>query len=127
MVDLYMTPSVSLHPDFLQGVVRQATFQCRADGSAFYLRDRDLGAVSLVASHNLPTIPWDDGLPDRVFTARETVFETCSHKTILLAAPLIWQDAVRGVLVVFNGARRHAFRDRDKALLQSLGSITEEV
>jgi len=127
MVEQDLTPAVSLHPDFLQSVVRQATFQCRADGSAFYLRDRDLGAVSLVATHNLSNIPWDDGLPDRVSTAREPVFERCSHKAILLAAPLIWQDAVRGVLVVFNGFGRHAFRDRDKALLQSLADMTASV
>jgi hypothetical protein len=28
-----LTPAGTLDPDFLQGVVRQASYQCRADGS----------------------------------------------------------------------------------------------
>ncbi|MGD9064274.1 MAG: hypothetical protein PVI42_09105, partial [Desulfobacterales bacterium] len=55
-----------LDPDFLQSVVRQATYQCRADGSCFYLWDWKKERFSQVATHNLQQIPWDDGLPSRV-------------------------------------------------------------
>jgi len=116
-----------LDPDFLQSVVRQATYQCRADGSCFYLWDSEKERLSQVATHNLQQIPWDDGLPSRVMSSREAMTETCSDSSVSLAAPLIWQDAVRGVLIVFDGDVKRTFRDRDMALLQSLADMTASV
>ncbi|MBT8370666.1 MAG: GAF domain-containing protein [Deltaproteobacteria bacterium] len=113
-----------LDPDFLQSVVRQATYQCRADGSCFYLWDSEKERLSLVATHNLPHVPWDDGLPSRVMSSRKTLTEICPNRSVSLAAPLIWQDAVRGVLIVFDGDVKRSFRDRDTALLQSLADMT---
>ena len=82
-----LTPAGTLDPDFLQGVVRQASYQCRADGSGFYLWDPELERISLVATHNLQRVPWDDGLPERVIASGETMFEACRDQAVSLAAP----------------------------------------
>ncbi len=122
-----LTPTDILDPDFLQSVVRQATFQCRADGSGFYICIPEWGHIKLLATHNLPKTPWDEGLPARVIHSRQAVIETTPDQAILLAAPLIWQDAVRGVLIVVNAAANRKFRDRDVKLLQSLADMTASV
>ena len=122
-----LAPTDTLDPDFLQSVVRQATYQCRAEGSGFYLCDPIQGRISLVATHNMKQIPWDEGLPDRVIAGREALFEVCYDRAVSLAVPLIWQDAVRGVLVVFDVNLRRTFRDRDTALLQYLADMTASV
>ncbi len=122
-----LAPTDTLDPDFLQSVVRQATYQCRAEGSGFYLCDPIQGRISLVATHNMKQIPWDEGLPDRVIASREALFEVCYDRAVSLAVPLIWQDAVRGVLVVFDVNLRRTFRDRDTALLQYLADMTASV
>ena len=127
MVDQKGTPAGMLDPDFLQGVVRQASYQCRAAGSGFYLWDPEQARISLVATHNLPQVPWDDGLPGRVIASREAMIETCSDQAVSLAAPLIWQDAVRGVLIVFDRNVKRTFRERDTALLKSLADMTAAV
>ena len=118
------TPTGILDPDFLQSVVRQASYQCRADGSCFYLWDSETERISLVATHNLQHVPWDDGLPGRVMNSRETMTEICPNGSVSLAAPLIWQDSVRGVLIVFDGNAKRIFRERDALLLQSLSDMT---
>ncbi len=122
-----LTPTATLDPDFLQSVVRQATYQCRADGSGFYLYDKDQGRMSLVASHNVKQIPWDDGLPDRVIADRQALFDVCEDRAVSLAVPLIWQDAVRGVLLVFDVNLKRTFRDRDTVLLQYLADMAASV
>ena len=113
-----------LDPDFLQSVVRQASYQCRSVGSGFYLWHPEKQRLSLVATHNLQKIPWDDGLPGRVMSSREAITEVFPDRSISLAVPLIWQDAVRGVLIVFDGNVKRNFRERDAALLQSLADMT---
>ena len=118
------TPTGILDPDFLQSVVRQASYQCRADGSCFYLWDSEKERIALVATQNLQHVPWDDGLPGRVMNSRETMTEICCDGSVSLAAPLIWQDSVRGVLVVFDANGERVFRERDAALLQSLADMT---
>jgi len=127
MVANQSTPAGILDPDFLQGVVRQASYQCRADGSCFYLWDSEKERMSLVATHNLQHVPWDDGLPGRVMSSRETMTEICPDRSVALAAPLIWRDAARGVLIVFDGDPKRTFRERDAALLQSLADMTASV
>jgi signal transduction histidine kinase len=122
-----LTPTDILDPDFLQSVVRQATYQCRADGSGFYLFDPQQGQLSLVATHNLRQLPWNGNLPGRVADAGQTIIETCPGIAVSLAAPLIWQAAVRGVLIVFDAEEGRTFRDRDTALLQSLADMTASV
>jgi signal transduction histidine kinase len=120
-------PAGNLDPDFLQSVVRQASYQCRADGSGFYLWDSEKERISLVATHNLQQVPWDERLPGRVIRSREAMRETCPDRSVALAAPLIWQDAARGVLIVFDGDPKRRFRERDAALLQSLADMTASV
>jgi signal transduction histidine kinase len=122
-----LTAAGTLDPDFLQGVVRQASYQCRADGSGFYLWDPAQERISLVATHNLPQVPWDDRLPERVIASSEATIEISPDQAVSLAAPLIWQDAVRGVLIVFDGDTKRTFRERDIALLQSLADMTAAV
>ena len=120
-------PAGNLDPDFLQSVVRQASYQCRADGCGFYLWDSEKERISLVATHNLRQVPWDERLPGRVIRSREAMRETCPDRSVALAAPLIWQDAARGVLIVFDGDPKRRFRERDAALLQSLADMTASV
>jgi signal transduction histidine kinase len=120
-------PAGNLDPDFLQSVVRQASYQCRADGCGFYLWDSEKERISLVATHNLQQVPWDERLPGRVIRSREAMRETCPDRSVALAAPLIWQDAARGVLIVFDGDPKRRFRERDAALLQSLADMTASV
>jgi signal transduction histidine kinase len=83
--------------------------------------------MSLVATHNLQQIPWDERLPGRVIRSREAMRETCPDRSVALAAPLIWQDAARGVLIVFDRNAKRTFRERDAALLQSLADMTASV
>lgn len=122
-----LIPTDILDPDFLQSIVRQASYQCRADGSGFYLCDPERSSITLLATHNLPKTPWDEKLPGRVINARQAIIETTLDQSILLAVPLIWQDAVRGVLIVYNTAANRSFRDRDVKLLQSLADMTASV
>jgi signal transduction histidine kinase len=121
------TPTGILDPDFLQSVVRQASYQCRADGSCLYLWDSERMQMSLVATHNLQDVPWDDGLLDRVSRSRQATAEVCADSCLTLAAPLIWQDNVRGILIVFDGNVKRVFRERDAALLQSLADMAASV
>jgi signal transduction histidine kinase len=116
-----------LDPDFLQSVVRQASYQCRADGSCLYLWNSERKRMSLVATHNLQDVPWDDGLLDRVTNSRQTMTEICADSCVSLVAPLIWQDNVRGILIVFDGNIKRIFRERDAALLQSLADMAASV
>jgi signal transduction histidine kinase len=122
-----LTPTEMLDPNLLQGVVRQATYQCRAEGSGFYLCDPDHNRVRLLATHNLKEIPWDEALLRRVIDSRQAVSEMLADDSVLLAAPLIWQDAARGVLIVHDSNAGRTFRDRDVALLQSLADMTASV
>jgi signal transduction histidine kinase len=117
----------TLDPDFLQSVVRQASYQCRADGSCLYLWGAEKERMSLVATHNLQHLPWDADLPCRVMRSRQTITEICADRCVSLAAPLIWQDFVRGVLIVFDGNVKRIFRERDAALLQSLADMAASV
>jgi signal transduction histidine kinase len=116
-----------LDPDFLQSVVRQASYQCRAGGSCLYLRDSERERFSLVATHNLQHVLWDSGLPGRVMSSRRTITEIFAGRCVSLCAPLIWQDAVRGVLIVFDENAKRIFRERDAALLQSLADMAASV
>jgi GAF domain-containing protein len=116
-----------LDPDFQQSVIRQATYQCRAEGSAFYLCHPDMDGSTLVAAHNLPELPWDARMPQRVAAAGHIMVETLVDGSVCLGAPLIWQGAVRGVLAVYDPRSGRAFRDRDRALLQSLADMTASV
>ncbi len=122
-----LTPTDMLDPDLLQGVVRQATYQCRAEGSGFYLCDPEHDRIWLLATHNLKEIPWDEAFLRRVIDCRQAVSEMLADNSVLLAAPLIWQDAARGVLIVHDSNTGRTFRDRDVALLQSLADMTASV
>ena len=122
-----LTPTEMLDPNLLQGVVRQATYQCRAEGSGFYLCDPEHDRLRLLATHNLKEIPWDEAFLRQVIDSRQAVSETLADDSVLLAAPLIWQDAVRGVLIVHDRNAGRTFRDRDVALLQSLADMTASV
>ncbi len=122
-----LTPTDMLDPNLLQGVVRQATYQCRAEGSGFYLCDPEHDRIWLLATHNLKEIPWDEAFLRRVIDCRQAVSEMLADDSVLLAAPLIWQDAARGVLIVHDSNAGRTFRDRDVALLQSLADMTASV
>ena len=121
------TPTGILDPDFLQSVVRQASYQCRADGSCLYMWDSERKRMSLVATHNLQDVPWGGGLIGRVTHSRQTMTEICTDRCVSLAAPLIWQDDVRGILIVFDENVKRTFRERDAALLQSLADMAASV
>jgi signal transduction histidine kinase len=122
-----LTPADIWDSDLLQSVLRQATFQCRAQASGFYLCDPEQSQTTLFATHNLPKTPWDEGLLRQVIDSRQVVIETLADQSVLMAAPLIWQGAVRGLLIVFDGTPKRIFRDRDVALIQSLADLTASV
>lgn len=116
-----------LDPNLLQSVVRQATFQCRAEGSGFYLCDPERGHKTLLATQNLPKKPWDEALLKEMIDSRQTVIKTLPDQSVLMAAPLVWQEAVRGLLIVFDSKPGRTFRNRDIALIQSLADLTASV
>jgi signal transduction histidine kinase len=116
-----------LDPDLLQSVVRQATFQCRAEGSGFYLCDPEQGHLTLLATQNLPKEPWDEALLKEMIDSRQAVIKTLADQSVLMAAPLVWQEAVRGLMIVFDNKPGRTFRNRDLALIQSLADLTASV
>jgi signal transduction histidine kinase len=122
-----MSTTEILDPDLLQSVVRQATFQCRAEGSGFYLCDPDSGHKTLLATQNLPKEPWDEVFLREMIDSRQAVIKTLPDHSVLMAAPLVWQEAVRGLLIVFDSKPGRMFRDRDLALIQSLADLTASV
>ena len=126
-----MRPHISstdiLDPNLLQSVVRQATFQCRAEGSGFYLCDPEGGQKTLLATQNLPKEPWDEVLLKEMIDSRQAVVKTLADQSVLMAAPLVWQEAVRGLLIVFDRKPGRIFSKRDIALIQSLADLTASV
>ena len=116
-----------LDPNLLQSVVRQATFQCRAEGSSFYLCDPAGGHKILLATQNLPKEPWDDVLLKEMINSGQAVIKTLPDQSVLMAAPLVWQEAVRGLLIVFDTKPGRTFSQRDMALIQSLADLTASV
>ncbi|MGD8989836.1 MAG: GAF domain-containing protein [Desulfobacterales bacterium] len=126
-----MQPNIAttdiLDPNLLQSVVRQATFQCRAQGSGFYLFDPAGGHRILLATQNLPKEPWDDVLLKEMINSGQAVIKTLPDQSVLMAAPLVWQEAVRGLLIVFDNKPGRTFSERDMALIQSLADLTASV
>ena len=122
-----ITSTDILDPNLLQSVVRQATFQCRAEGSGFYLCDPQGGQRRLLATQNLPKEPWDEVLLEEMLESRQAVIKTLPDQSVLIAAPLVWQEAVRGLLIVFDSKPGRTFRNRDVALIQSLADLTASV
>lgn len=122
-----ITSTDILDPDLLQSVVRQATFQCRAEGSGFYLCDPEGGHKILLATQNLPKEPWDEMLLKEMIDSRQAVIKTLPDQSVLMAAPLVWQEAVRGLLIVFDSKPGRTFRNRDLSLIQSLADLTASV
>ena len=122
-----ITSTDILDPNLLQSVVRQATFQCRAEGSGFYLCDPERGHKTLLATQNLPKEPWDEALLNEMIDSRQAVIKTLQDQSVLMAAPLVWHEAVRGLLIVFDSKPGRTFRNRDLALIQSLADLTASV
>jgi signal transduction histidine kinase len=120
-------PGELLDPAFLEITAQQAILLLRASGSAFYLRDPAQGEMKLVATHNLPEIPWDRGLPEHVVTFGRATVEMHPGRPAVLAVPSSWRDAVRGVLVVCDDATDRAFDEQDAALLQPLADLAAAV
>ena len=122
-----ITSTDILDPNLLQSVVRQATFQCRAEGSGFYLCDPESGHKTLLATQNLPKEPWDEDFLKEMIDSGQAVIKTLPDQSALMAAPLVWQEAVRGLLIVFDSTPGRTFRRRDVALIQSLADLTASV
>ena len=116
-----------LDPNLLQSVVRQATFQCRAEGSGFYLCDPERGHKTLLATQNLPKEPWDEALLREIIDSGKAVIKTLPDQSVLMVAPLFWQEAVRGLLIVFDSKPGRTFSKRDMALIESLADLTASV
>ena len=116
-----------LDPNLLQSVVRQATFQCRAEGSGLYLCDPESGHKTLLATQNLPKEPWDEKLLSEMINSRQPVIKTLPDQSVLMAVPLVWQEAVRGLLIVLDRKPGRIFNQRDIALIQSLADLTASV
>jgi signal transduction histidine kinase len=126
MQDDLRLPEV-LDQAFLQSTVEQASLLLRATGSGFYLCEPARAQASLAAVHNLPEMPWDDGLPERMIQARQTVLESQPGRPAVLAVPSIWGNAVRGVLVVADDTPGRTFDEGDAILLQPLADLAAAV
>jgi GAF domain-containing protein len=120
-------PGELLDPAFLETTAQQATLLLRASGSAFYLHDPVTGQTKLAAAHNLPEIPWGDGLPEQVVASERATVDAQPGCASVLAVPSIWRDAARGVLVVCDDAPDRVFDEQDVALLQPLADLTAAV
>jgi signal transduction histidine kinase len=116
-----------LDPAFLETTAQQATLLLRASGGAFYACDPATGQMELAAAHNLPEIPWHDGLPEHVVAFGQATIDRQSGWPAILAVPSCWRDAVRGVLVVCDHTPGRAFDEQDVALLQPLADLTAAV
>jgi signal transduction histidine kinase len=116
-----------LDPYFLQNVVQQAIHLVGADGSGFYGWDPQRQRPTLLAVHNLPDIPWDEGLVGRLTAAPAPHRETLPGRGALLSIPVALHEELRGLLVVANYAPGRVFSQRDARMLQSLADTTAAV
>jgi len=110
-------------PYFLQSLIHHAAYLLNADGSAFYLWEPGPRRASLLASHNLSHIPWDDAIPERTIDNGKTLIETFPRRPAMLAAPVALRENLRGVLVAADWASRRRFSDHDVALIESLADL----
>jgi signal transduction histidine kinase len=115
-----VSPTEILDPFFIQTVVQHAAYLLEADGSAFYFWDEIQNQATLMAKHNLASIPWNDAIPRRVVDSHSNLIETFPHRPALLAVPAVLHDHIRGVLVVADWNSRRLFGEKDVAMLQSL-------
>jgi signal transduction histidine kinase len=120
-------PTEFIDPGFLEITALQATLLLRASGGAFYLCDPAQGAPTLVATYNLPEIPWGQELTDHVASQSRPTLKLDPGHLSVIAVPSIWRDAVRGVLVVYDESPDRAFGEQDVALLQPLADLTAAV
>jgi signal transduction histidine kinase len=58
---------------------------------------------------------------------KRVIIEKSSKNILFMAAPLIWQEAVRGVMVVGDTALNREFNNQDMVLLQSLADLMSSV
>lgn len=116
-------PIQAAAPAFLDSTAQQAALLLRATGSGFYVCAPENGPAQLVVSHNLTGTPWDEELPGRVFESRKAILETPADQPPVLAVPAIWDDRVRGVLMVVDDAPGRSFDQQDVALLQPLADL----
>ena len=118
-----LTPNEIFDPYFLQSVVQHATYLLKVDGSGFYSWDSTRCQATLMAKHNLPSIPWDDTLPGRTIGSQKALVETFPSRPALLAVPAALHEDVLGVLVVADWAPRRMFNEQDVAMIQSLADL----
>ena len=114
-------------PGFLNNTAMQVAHLFRPAGSGFYLYDPFQAQLQLAATHNLEETPWDDMLPQRAVKSKLVVIGTDSKGASLMAVPLQWRQAVRGVLVVVTQKPGKIFEDRDVKLLQSMADLAASV
>jgi signal transduction histidine kinase len=116
-----------IDPSFLEITAMQATLLLRASGGAFYLCDPVQGKPDLVATYNLPDIPWDRDLAHQVVALARPALKLGPDCPSVIAVPSIWRDAVRGVLIVCDEASDRDFGEQEAALLQPLADLTAAV
>ncbi len=108
---------------FLQSVVQHATYLLNVEGSCFYSWDAMVQQATLIAKYNLPTIPWDDSLPERTIRSQKALVETFPSRPALLAVPAALHEDSLGVLVAADWAPKRLYDERDVATLQSLADL----
>jgi signal transduction histidine kinase len=112
---------------FLETTVQQATLLLRASGGGFYLCDPALCEMALAATYHLAEMPCDVALLNQVCESRVAVRDAQPGQPRLLAAPSVWRDAVRGVLLVIDDDPARIFGEQDVALLQPLADLAAAV
>ncbi len=109
---------------FLESAVQQASLLLRAEGGAFYLCEREEPHFRLAAAYHLEQMPAHRPLLQRVCQAQQIATETVAGQGALLAAPVSWDERVRGVFVMATGEPGRAFDSQDAALLQPVADLT---
>lgn len=109
---------------FLESAIQQASLLLRADGGVFYLCEREEPHFRLAAAYHLEKLPAHESLLQHVCQAQHLATETRAGQGALLAAPVSWDERVRGVFVMTTLEPGREFDSQDAALLQPVADLT---
>ncbi|HYX11486.1 MAG TPA: GAF domain-containing protein, partial [Candidatus Acidoferrum sp.] len=130
--------------ELMRTIIDRATAAVGAEVCSLYLLDRDGGGVTLAATNGLDReqvgvarLPLGVGITGRVAASRTPIVSTDVSRdsrfawlqgldeprlTSMCSVPLIWNDAVVGVLNV-QTVRRRDFRREDVRFLETLAAL----
>jgi GAF domain-containing protein len=116
-----------IDPAFLASTVQQAALLLRASGGGYYLCGQESFQLTLVAEHGLAGAAFEIALLQRICQSRVPVIESNPGQPGVLAVPSVWQDSVRGVLVVVDEDTDRHFGQEDAERLQPMANLAAAV